>query len=77
MDKLELMHTLLGHLEADVQVDFGDVLLDVQDMHYSADREAIVLLLHPDDVQDVLRCPCRRKRADRQAKPRPIPPTDS
>lgn len=68
MDKLELMHMLLGHMEADVQVDFGEFLLDVQDVRYSPDRGTIVLLLHSDDVEDVLRCPHRRKDAGRQAK---------
>ena len=46
-----------------MQVDLGEFLLDVQDVHYSAEREAIVLLLHPDDVRDVLRCPQRRNGA--------------
>ena len=63
MDRLDLMHILLGHMEAPVQVDLGDVLLDVQDVRYSADREAVVLLLHPDDVRDVLRCPLRMNGA--------------
>ena len=55
MDRLELMQMLLGHPEADVQVDLGELLLDVRDVRYSADREAVVLLLHPADVRDVFR----------------------
>jgi len=54
VDRLELMQMLLGHPEADVRVDFGDFLLDVRDVRYSAEREAVVLLLHRDDVRDVL-----------------------
>jgi hypothetical protein len=55
VDRLELMQMLLGHPEADVRVDLGDYLLDVRDVRYSASREAIVLLLYPDDVRDVMR----------------------
>lgn len=47
---------LLGHPEADVRVDFGTFLLDVRDVRYSAEREAVVLLLHEDDLRDVA-CP--------------------
>ncbi|GIF26677.1 hypothetical protein BJ973_001124 [Actinoplanes tereljensis] len=54
VDRLELMQMLLGHPDADVRVDFGELFLDVQDVRYSADREAIVLLLHPDDLQDAM-----------------------
>jgi hypothetical protein len=52
-----MMQMLLGHPEADVQVSLGEFLLDVRDVRYSASREAIVLLLYPDDVRDVLRRP--------------------
>jgi hypothetical protein len=55
MDRLELMQMLLGHWEADVRVDLGEFLLDVRDVRYSAEREAVVLLLYPDDVHDVLK----------------------
>lgn len=54
VDHLELMQMLLGHPEADVRVDLGEYLLDVRDVRYSAEREAVVLMLHPDDVRDVL-----------------------
>ena len=54
MDRLELMQMLLGHPEADVRVDLGEFLLDVRDVRYSAEREAVVLLLYRDDVRDVL-----------------------
>jgi hypothetical protein len=59
VDRLELIQMLVGHPEADVQVDLGELLLDVRDVRYSADREAVVLLLYPADVRDVLRCRCR------------------
>jgi len=62
VDRLELMQMLLGHPEADVQVDLGELLLDVRDVRYSADREAIVLLLHPADVRDALRHPSASDR---------------
>lgn len=55
MDRLELMQMLLGHPEADFQVDVGELLLDVRDVRYRADREAIVLLLFPEDLRDVLK----------------------
>ncbi|MEU4245263.1 hypothetical protein [Actinoplanes sp. NPDC026619] len=55
MDRLELMQMLLGHPEADVRVDLGELLLDVRDVRYLADRQAIVFLLYPDDLRDVLR----------------------
>jgi hypothetical protein len=55
VDRIELIQMLLGHPEADVRVDLGEMLLDVRDVRYSSGREAIVLLLHPDDVRDVLR----------------------
>jgi hypothetical protein len=61
VDRLELMQMLLGHPEADVRVDLGPFLLDVRDVRYHADREAVVLLLHPADVSDVLRCPFRNR----------------
>ncbi len=67
VDRLELMQMVLGHPEADVQVEFGEMLLDVRDVRYSAAREAVVLLLHPADVRDVLRCPFR-ERADMPAE---------
>lgn len=47
MDHFELMQMLLGHPEADVRVDLGRMMLDVKDVRYSAEREAVVLLLHP------------------------------
>jgi hypothetical protein len=50
VDRLELLQMLLGHPDA-------DILLDVREVRYSAEREAVVLLLHPADVRDVLRCP--------------------
>jgi hypothetical protein len=52
VDRLELMQMLLGHPHADVRVDLGDLLLDVRDVRYVADRESIVLLLFPDDVRE-------------------------
>lgn len=55
MDRLELMQILLGHPEAEVRVDLGEFLLDVRDVRYSAEREAVVLLLYQEDVRDVLR----------------------
>ncbi|GAA2621270.1 hypothetical protein Adu01nite_54140 [Paractinoplanes durhamensis] len=54
MDRLELMQMLLGHPEADLRVDLGELLLDVRDVRYRADREAIVLLLFPDDLREAL-----------------------
>jgi hypothetical protein len=57
MDHLELMQMLIGHPEADVRVALGDLQLDVQDVRWAAEREVIVLLLHPDDVRDVLHRP--------------------
>jgi hypothetical protein len=55
VDRIELIQMLVGHPEADVRVDLGELLLDVRDVRYSSGREAIVLLLHPDDLRDVLR----------------------
>jgi hypothetical protein len=57
VDRLELMQMLLGHPEADVRVDLGEFLLDVRDVRYSPEREAVVLLLYPADVTDVLSRP--------------------
>ncbi|MFD0518223.1 hypothetical protein [Paractinoplanes durhamensis] len=54
VDRLELMQMLLGHPEADLRVDLGELLLDVRDVRYRADREAIVLLLFPDDLREAL-----------------------
>ena len=70
MDRLELIQMLAGHPEADMRVDFGELLLDVRDVRYSADREAVVLLLHPADVRDALRCPFReRPETPNQGRP--------
>jgi hypothetical protein len=55
VDHLELMQMLIGHPEAEVRVALGELQLDVQDVRWAAEREVIVLLLHPDDVRDVLR----------------------
>jgi hypothetical protein len=55
VDRLELMQMLLGHWEADVRVDLGEFLLDVRDVRYSAEREAVVLLLYDNDVHDALK----------------------
>jgi len=68
VDKLDLMHIMLGHMEDDVQVEFGELLLDVRDVRYSPEREAIVLLLHSADVNDVLRCPLRLKGAQAEGR---------
>jgi hypothetical protein len=38
VDRIELMQMLLGHPEADVRVDLGDLLLYVRDVRYSAGR---------------------------------------
>jgi hypothetical protein len=70
VDRLELIQMLVGHPEADMRVDFGELLLDVRDVRYSADREAVVLLLYPADVRDVLRCPFRG-RPETQTRGRP------
>ena len=70
MDRLELMQMLLGHWEADVRVDLGEFLLDVRDVRYSAEREAVVLLLYPDDVRDVLGRRTRTGEASAVAEPR-------
>jgi len=59
VDKLDLMHIMLGHMDDDVQVEFGELLLDVREVRYSPDRDAIVLLLREADIKDVLRCPLR------------------
>jgi hypothetical protein len=76
VDRLELMQMLLGHPETDLRVDLGEFLLDVRDVRYSAEREAIVLLLDPDDVRDVLRCPFRERAPDeRPAGPNGSPGT--
>jgi hypothetical protein len=70
VDRLELIQMLVGHPEADMRVDFGELLLDVRDVRYSADREAVVLLLYPADVRDVLRCPFReRPEPQKQGRP--------
>ena len=61
MDRLELLQMLLGHPDADIGVDLGELLLDVRDVRYSAEREAVVLLLYPADVRDILRCPARER----------------
>lgn len=50
MDRLELVRMLLGH-PADMRADFGEFLLDVRDVRYAADRETVVLLLCPDDLE--------------------------
>lgn len=55
VDRIELIQILLCQPEADVQVSVGEYLLDVRDVRYSAERESVVLLLHPEDVRDVLR----------------------
>jgi hypothetical protein len=39
VDRLELMQMLLGHMEAELRVDFGDYLLDVPEVRYSPERE--------------------------------------
>jgi hypothetical protein len=67
VDRLELMQMLLGHMEADLRVDFGEYLLDVRDVRYSPEREAFVLLLYADDVRDVLKN--RRGAAKNGASP--------
>ena len=54
MDHIELVQMLIGHPEADLRVDLGDLLVDVRDVRYSAGRESIVLLLYPDDLRDAL-----------------------
>ncbi|MFC3744164.1 hypothetical protein [Paractinoplanes deccanensis] len=53
MDRLELMQILLGHPEADLRVDLGRFLVDVEDVRYVAEREAVVLLLQQDDLREV------------------------
>jgi hypothetical protein len=55
VDRIELVQIVLCHPEATIQVDFGRLLLDVRDVRYAADRESVVLLLHPEDVRDALR----------------------
>ena len=52
VDRLELMQMLLGHPEADVRVDLGEMMLDVRDVRYLSEREAIVFLLFPDDLRE-------------------------
>ncbi|XVU26407.1 hypothetical protein ACQPZJ_04960 [Actinoplanes sp. CA-054009] len=52
VDRLELMQMLLGHPEADVRVDLGPLLVDVEDVRYVAEREAVVFLLQPDDLRE-------------------------
>jgi hypothetical protein len=54
LDGLELMHILLGHPDIDLRVDIAGYLLDIQDVRYSPERGAVVLLLHPHDVSEVL-----------------------
>jgi len=54
VDWIELVQMLLGHPDADILVSFGELLLDVRDVRYSPGRESIVLLLHSDDVREVL-----------------------
>jgi hypothetical protein len=56
--------------EVDARVDLGGFLLDVRDVRYSAEREAVVLLLHPDDVRDVLCLRTRNGEASAAAEPR-------
>jgi hypothetical protein len=69
VDRLELLQMVLGHPEADIWVDLGEFLLDVRDVRYSADREAVVLLLYPADVRDVLRCPVRERDPTSSGEP--------
>jgi hypothetical protein len=54
LDGLELMHIMLGHPDIDLRVDVGGYLLDIQDVRYSPERGAVVLLLHPNDIREVL-----------------------
>jgi hypothetical protein len=54
VDWIELVQMLLGHPEADILVSLGDLLLDVCDVRYSAERESIIMLLHSDDEREVL-----------------------
>jgi hypothetical protein len=70
VDRLELMQMLLGHPEADVRVDLGEFLLDVRNVRYSSEREAVVLLLYQDDVRDVLCLRTRNGEASAVAEPR-------
>ena len=57
VDRIELAQIILCLPESDIQVGFGEYLLDVLDVRYSAERESVVLLLHAEDVRDVLRRP--------------------
>jgi hypothetical protein len=49
-----------------MRVDFGELLLDVRDVRYSADREAVVLLLHPADVRESSAAPSASDRKRRR-----------
>ena len=54
MDPLELMQMILGHPEADLRVNLGEFHVDVQDVRYFPDQQAVVLLLHPDELRALL-----------------------
>ncbi|GAB1645115.1 hypothetical protein [Krasilnikovia sp. MM14-A1259] len=48
VDVLELLHLLLGHPDGAVLADVGGRVVEVADVRYEAEREAVVLLLGGD-----------------------------
>jgi len=53
VDRLDLMHVMLGHPDLPLRVDVDGQLLDIEDFRYSPERGAVVLMLHPDAVRSV------------------------
>ena len=53
VDRLDLMHVMLGHPDLPLRVDVGGQLLDVEDFRFAPERGAVVLLLHLDAVRGV------------------------
>lgn len=55
MDRLiHLMAVLTGYPEIDMQVDVAGHLFAVKKVDFDADRIAVVMRLHAEDVRDVL-----------------------
>jgi hypothetical protein len=53
VDRLDLMHVMLGHPDLPLRVDVGGELLDVEDFRFAPERGAVVLLLHQGAVHGV------------------------
>ena len=45
LDRLDLMHCMLGHPELPLHVKVGGKLHEIADFEYSAERDAVILLV--------------------------------